>query len=265
MKNTKKNREIRKIKLSQISIPDFRARQSFSEEKMAELMESITKQGLIHPVIVKTIQGGYEIIAGDRRFLAHRNLKLKYIDAEVIECTPVEGELIKLSENLQRDDLSDIEEAAFLRKLFHITKKSEKEIAKLIGRSPSFVRQKMAILDYPDYLYNAVAQKYISFSSARELVRITDVQTLREYVSFAVNSGITPAIAKKWADEWCLREDFQAVTEKQDDALAELPTVEEPLFLCQICQQAKKAVETRLVRVCINTVTCAENIRKEVE
>jgi len=261
MKKSKtKERQIFNLKLSLITIPKHRARINFSKEKIKELMISIEQHGIIHPIIVKGIKGGYEIVAGDRRFTACKNLKLATIPAEIFDGTELDNELIKLHENMMRDDLDDIEEANFLRRLMKLTKKDTKYIASIIGKSNAFVQQKIAILNYPDYLYNAIAEHIVTFSAARELIRITDQVTLREYVGFAINSGITPAIAKKWADEWLLREELAGISVEAAEKKTEAGLIEEPLFLCQYCGQAKKVSETRLVRICNDSVQCENYI-----
>lgn len=257
MSKTKaKTRQILDIKLNIISIPKHRARLNFDKSKIKELMLSIENHGIIHPIVVKGIKGGYEIVAGDRRFTACKNLKLETIPAEIFDGNELDSELIKLHENMIRDDLDDIEEARFLQRLLKLTQKDTKYIAKIIGKSEAFVKQKIAILQYPDYLYNAIAEHIVTFSAARELIRITDEVTLREYVGFAINSGITPAIAKKWADEWILREELAGISVEAAEKKTEAGLIEEPLFLCQYCGQAKKVSETRLVRICSDAETC---------
>ena len=254
-----KTREILNIPANQISSPKNRARITFNKEKLEELKISINENGLIHPIRVKTIRGGFEVIAGERRFLAMTQLGWNKIPVEIFKGTMIENEMIKVHENLKRDDLSDIEEAHFIKRLLKLTKEKPRQIAKRIGKSESYVQQKLKILEYPDYLYNAVCEKLISFSSARELIRITDEIVLREYVGFAINSGITPAIAKQWADEYLQRMAIKNMDE--DEARESLPdgNIEEPRFLCQSCGQAKKASETMLYRLCVDIESCEKH------
>src|SRR5690554_443824 len=232
--------------------PQFRARVEFRREELDELMQDIQKNGLLQPLVVRPVRGGYEVVAGDRRNEALNRLGFKTKPCIVLDKTYAETELCKYSENKIRSDLSDIEEARQLKYLLEVHKCTEKELAMKISKSVSYVKQKLQILEYPDYLYNALAERLISFSAARELMRISDEKTRKEYVSFAVRNGISPRIAKEWADDWLERNRYE--TEESEEGNEEVggSVVREPQFMCELCGRERKVSETRLMRVCID-------------
>lgn len=201
-KNIELVQSIKHIDAKLIHSPKFRARVKISDLEFVELCNSIKSVGLINPCTVKSVKGGYEIVAGERRFLALKKLGRKEIPCILVEGDTDKLEIIKFEENMKRADLTDVEEALSIQHIMTVGKFKESVIAKMIGRSVDYVKQKLSILEYPDYLYNALYEKKISFSACRELARITDLDILREYVKHAVRSGITPSLAKQWADDW---------------------------------------------------------------
>jgi ParB/RepB/Spo0J family partition protein len=241
---------IETVNLSQIKEPHFVARTKMDKDALEELTEDIRLNGLINLITLKKSGKMYEVVAGHRRFTAIKRLKWQRVDAMVIKGTDLEAELIKLSENLKRDDLTDIEEALFYKKLQELGLKTHKMIAKKAGKSESYVTQKLSILKYPDCLYQAIAEKKISFSAARELVRITDPIVLRDYVGHAVESGCTPAVAKKWADDWIKMQKYnkgEANAAGDNEDAVEPDRVKVPCF---VCGRHFLVENTIMIRVC---------------
>lgn len=248
----RKNQDLQviNIELKRIKPPEYRARFNFSKEALQELMDSIKLNGLINAITVKKVGRKYEIVAGERRFLAFKKLGRKTIPAFIRDGSVADMEVIKFDENMKRDDLTDLEEANSLNALKNILKLTDAKLAVRVGKSAAYVKQKLAILKYPERLLNALNEGLISFSSARELVRITDERILDEYVGHAVRSGITPSIAKDWADDWLHAQKPQAPEpeEAPDNNTTYAP--EEPLLPCHVCGEPKKVIDSRMVRIC---------------
>ena len=246
------------VPMAQIREPKFVARDTMDREKLEALMQSIEKNGLIQAIRLKAVRGGYEIVAGHRRFVAHKRLNRKEIKAEIVEGTELQQEIAKLHENLIREDLTDIEEAKGYEHLKKISGKTNKQIGKELNLSESHIAQKIAILKYPDYLYNAMYNGQISFSAARELVRITDKKVMEDYVDHAVRSGITPKVAKQWADDWFNMEKLNR--SDVEEKLAEQPeqTIDTIRLPCWIDGKFYKPENTIMIRVCKNHI---EDIR----
>jgi ParB family chromosome partitioning protein len=156
---------------------------------------------------------------------------------------------------LKRKDLSDIEEAQSIIRLKELLKVSENKLAERLGKSVSYIKQKMQIMNYPQKLLNALSEQLITFSAARELVKITDENVLNEYVGHAVRSGITPAIAKQWADDWL--QSKRPIKEEYEEAESGggEHNFEEVLMPCHFCSKPVKASESRMIRACVPCLT----------
>lgn len=237
------------IKLDQIREPKFIARLDFDKDEMQELMDSITAHGLIQPIRVKGVKGGYEIVAGHRRYLAHKKLKLKEIRAEIVQADDTEHEIVKMHENKRRKDLSDIEEAKSFEHLKKITGLTNKAIAKHANVSESYVTQKLAIMGYPTCVFNALETGQLTFSCARELVRISDFKVLEDYVDHACRSGITPRVAKQWADDWLYMNKHGQQEEKEEVAKGEGRTMDTIKLPCFCCGHYYLPENTSMIRV----------------
>ena len=238
------------LAIEQIREPKYVAREKIDKEEFDELIESIAKHGLIHAIRVKSVKGGYEVVAGHRRFLAHKKLGKKEIRCEIVNTNELESEIVKLHENKRRSELSDIEEARAFEHLKKMSGKSNKQIGKEASVSEAYVTQKLAILKYPDFLFNAISTKQITFSAARELIRITDKKVLEDYVDHACRSGITPKIAKQWADDFLNMQKLNRT--EAEEAAEESPTqtVDTIKLPCTICGKYYKVENTVMIRVC---------------
>ena len=238
------------VPLKQIREPKYIARDVIGREGLESLMSSIEKNGLIQAIRLKPVKGGYEIVAGHRRFLAHKKLKLTEIKAEIVEATELKQEVAKLHENKIREDLTDIEEARTFEHMKKISKKTNAQIARELQVSEGYVAQKLAVLKYPDFLFNAMANQQITFSAARELIRITDKKVLEDYVDHAVRSGITPKVAKQWADDWLAMQKLNR--DEVEEAIKETPgsTIDTIKLPCFIDGHYFKPENTVMIRVC---------------
>lgn len=236
--------------MKKIVEPNFIARVEFDKIKMEELKQSIKEKGLINPITVKDIGMKYEIVAGHRRYLACRELRLENIKVIVVKGTKLELELIKLDENLKRDDLSDIEEAYYIERLKKLGVTQNKDMAKKMGKSESYVFQKLAILNYPDYLFEALRNKQINFSVARELIRIKDEIVLKDYVFHAQESGLSPTLAKKWADDWAQLKKIRDEITPGDNPILTSGHDQRIKVQCWQCDDHYFVEETVMIRVC---------------
>lgn len=248
--NNNDKRLIQMVAINKIREPQYVARHLLDKDDMQELMDSIEQHGLIQPIRLRPVNGGYEIVAGHRRFLAHKKLRRKEIAAEVVATSDLNSELVKMAENMVRVDLTDVEEAHFFERLKKMGNLTLKKVAKLVNRSESYVQQKLAILSYPDYLYNAIVNGQITFSAARELVRVIDVDVLRDYVSHAIRSGITPALARQWADDWLAMQRHVAQDEVVKTADAGDVGGSKIQLPCVICAQYHAPEDTVMIRLC---------------
>lgn len=191
-----------RVSLDQIDDPERPIRTDLSPESVEDLVYSIRKVGLLEPLVVKPVGERYEVIAGHRRLIAAQIAPLAEVPCYIVQADPEQTEIYKLHENLYRASINPIDEAEHYQYLIEHYKQSSAKLAHLVGKSQSYIVDRLAILNYPEVLREALAQKFINFSVAREFYRIHDTAKLTEYLRYAVRDGLTPALAKKWVDDY---------------------------------------------------------------
>ena len=252
------------IKTSLISEPDAPIRGGRFDDGVKELADSIKLIGLIEPLVVKKVKERFEVIAGHRRLIACRLAKLNVTPCIVVDESSYRQDQIKMHENKFRKDLSDIEEARYFQYLVHEKGMKNKDIAEMMNVSESFVSQHLTILSWIPELIEAVDQRKISFTSARELNRVKDIPVLRGYILHAVRHGITPSVANGWYQQWLSMKSL--ADEESQRVVGESPTTppETPMYKCHFCNEVFEFDETLMVRVCPECLeTTAQIIKME--
>lgn len=175
MKDDMNNSEIQNIPLEQIRMNPYQPRKEFDEDKIIELAESIRIHGLFTPVLLsRSTVKGYDLVAGERRYRAHQLLGLSSIPAIIRELTPTEMMEIALLENIQREDLSPIEEAQAYKQLLEFCKYTQETLAKRMGKSKAAINNSLRLLRLPKPVQKAVIAKQYSMSHARTLLGLND-------------------------------------------------------------------------------------------
>lgn len=149
-------------------------RKTFFEEKIVELADSIDENGLIQPIIVREVPGGYELVAGERRLRATKHLKNPYIEAIIQNYDEKTSAKIAVIENIQRENLSAIEEAIAYDKLIKEHGYSQKALAQELGKSQSTVANKIRLLGLSPEVKNNIADMSITERHGRALLKIND-------------------------------------------------------------------------------------------
>ena len=170
--------EIVEIKLDELRSNPYQPRKVFDEKALNELADSIRIHGVFQPIIVKKSIKGYEIIAGERRVKASRMAGLDTIPAIVREFNDTEMMEIALLENLQREDLNAIEEANAYVKIMEAKALTHEELAKILGKSQSYVTNMIGLLRLPDEIKNLVVDNKLSMTHARILSKMSDHDTI---------------------------------------------------------------------------------------
>jgi ParB family chromosome partitioning protein len=188
-----------RLPIDQISPGRLQPRIVFDNEKLADLADSIRKNGVLQPIVVrKNGATGYEIIAGERRWRASEIAGHKTIPAVVIECTDMEALQIGLVENLQRDDLNPMDEAEAFLRLANEHNKTQEEIAQAVSKSRSYVANQMRLNSLSSYLKELVRERKISPGHARNLINDPNADvTANRIISEGLNVRQTEAIRQK--------------------------------------------------------------------
>ena len=172
---TEKNEEINKIPIDQIVPNRFQPRTVFDEDKIEELARTIHIHGIIQPIVVREFAiGKYEIIAGERRFRAMKKLGWTEAPAIIKNLSDTETASVALIENLQREELSPIEEAMAYGKLLELHNLTQEALAQRLGKGQSTVANKLRLLKLPQPIQEALLNKIITERHARALIPLKD-------------------------------------------------------------------------------------------
>lgn len=172
------NRAIQNIEVALIHPHPEQPRRHFDEGALQELADSIAKRGVIQPIIVRAHGGGFQIVAGERRWRAAQRVQLHRIPAIVRDFDEAETLEIALIENIQREELNPIEEAEAYRKLIAEFHHSQEALGRIVGKSRSHVANLMRLLDLPTPVQTAVSEGRLSMGHARALIGAPDCETL---------------------------------------------------------------------------------------
>ena len=178
-------KELNKVSIGDLSRNPFQPREFFNETKLEELAKSIKKNGVIQPIAVrqkKNELGKYEIIAGERRWLAAQKAGLHEIPVNVLDLTDVETLEVAIVENIQRDDLNPIEEARGYKRLFEEFKYDHESISKLMSKSRSHVSNTLRLLTLPIDVIGMLEEGSLTSGQARPLIGLANATSIAEEI-----------------------------------------------------------------------------------
>ena len=173
------------VSISDLSRNPYQPRQNFSEEKLEELANSIKKNGIIQPIAVrpnKSENGKYEIVAGERRWIAAQRAGLHEIPVTVLDLSDVESLEVAIVENIQRDDLNPIEEARGYKRLSEEFKYDHESISKLMSKSRSHVSNSLRLLTLPSDIISMLEEGTLTSGQARPLIGISNASSIAEEI-----------------------------------------------------------------------------------
>ncbi|OCL28448.1 chromosome partitioning protein ParB [Orenia metallireducens] len=185
--------QIKKINLDSIEPNPYQPRKTFNQEELEELTHSIKEHGLIQPIIVRKAKSGsgYQIVAGERRYRASKNLNLKEIDAIITDIDEQQMMEIALIENLQRKDLNPIEEAEAYQQLIDTFNLVQAELAKRVGKSRSSIANSLRLLKLPDKIKEYVSRGTLAMGHARTLLAIEDIDLQKEVANQIIEKELS--------------------------------------------------------------------------
>ena len=184
-------KEVVSLYLDDIIPNRFQPRERFDETALRELAASIKEHGVIQPIIVRRIGEKYEIIAGERRYKASAMAGLTKIPAIVRNLDDKESSKVALLENLQRKNLSAIEEARTYQKILDLDEMTQFELAKTMGKSQPAVANKLRLLSLPDEVQDALLKEKISERHARSLLNLDNEQDQIEMLHKIIDNRMT--------------------------------------------------------------------------
>ncbi len=177
---------INKVLISDIRRNPYQPRQNFREDKLEELANSIRKKGIIQPIAVRESKKNgsekYEIVAGERRWLAAQKAGLHEIPVTILELTDVESLEVAIVENIQRDDLNPIEEAKGYKRLNEEFKYDHESISKLMSKSRSHISNSLRLLTLPSDVVAMLEEGSLTSGQARPLIGISNASAIAEEI-----------------------------------------------------------------------------------
>lgn len=183
--------EVTYLYLDDIIPNRFQPRENFDEQALKELAVSIKEHGVIQPIVVRKIGEKYEIIAGERRYKASTMAGLTKIPAIIRNLDDKESSKVALIENLQRKDLTPIEEARTYQKILELDALTQEELAKTMGKSQSAVSNKLRLLSLTDEVQDALLKEKISERHARSLLNIENPELQKDLLNKIITTRMT--------------------------------------------------------------------------
>ncbi len=169
----------------------YQPRSHFDEEALASLAESIREVGVLQPILIRPVEGGYELVAGERRWRAARRVGLQTVPAMVRDTDDASALEHALVENLHRSDLNVLEEAAAYQQLIEDFQLTHEEVAARVGRSRAAVSNTMRLLQLPPTVQRLVRDGSISMGHARALLGTPDRAFQEQLARRAVSDDLT--------------------------------------------------------------------------
>lgn len=243
--------DIQKIPLSLITLPVEMHRRALDAARLEELAASIKAIGLLNPITVERAGDHYVLRAGHRRLEAHRLLRLDAIHANVRSPDELgHGEILTWAENLDRADLSPVEEAEAVSRMIEHAHLTIEAAAKYLRRSRDWVTERLNLLSAPRELQDLVHRRELPMRHAYELARVTDADHRAHLTRYALLSGASYAVIRDWVAQWRLH------AGSENMGAAPLPAY--PLdgsritimIPCLTCGAAHPAESLRIVRMC---------------
>jgi ParB family chromosome partitioning protein len=174
-------------------------RRNFDEGALSELTASIREKGILQPVLATRVPGGFEIVAGERRFRAAKQAGLKEVPLLIKQLDDAEKLELALIENIQRENLNPIEEAQAYRKLQKSYSYTQEEVARKVGKDRATVANALRLLTLPDFARGALAEGKISAGHARALLTVKGEAAVRKLLKKIISAGISVREAERLA------------------------------------------------------------------
>lgn len=178
-----KEEVVQEIKISELRPNPYQPRKTFEPSTIEELKESILQHGILQPLIVRKSIKGFEIVVGERRFRAAKEAKLKTVPAVVKNLTDEQMMEIALLENLQREDLTPIEEAKAYQTLLDHLNITQEELAKRLGKSRPHIANHLRLLTLPPFVQSLISEGKLSMGHGRTLLGLKKKEKMENLVN----------------------------------------------------------------------------------
>jgi ParB/RepB/Spo0J family partition protein len=216
--------DLRMVPFDLLVEPPFPMREQFGDMPFEELVESIRANGIKQPLLVRPVNGHFEVMAGHRRLKAAGVCALDEVPCLVEECDDLRAVETMVAENSGREDVTATEEGRFYESLIARFKLSEEDLCRMVKKSPGYVNERLSLVRCDEQIAEAVLQKAITFTAAKEILRVNpwtaalvfrcsveqlteeQVQKIEQHRAFlldlCVRCGATQRVAHSYVDQW---------------------------------------------------------------
>jgi len=200
--NIKDRSYVTEVEVERLMPNLYQPRQDFDQEKMDELKESIKAHGIIQPIIVRESTEGYEIVAGERRLKAAKEIGMKKVPVIIRQFNNLKTFEIALVENIQREDLNPIDQAFAFKRLVDEFKLTHQELAEMTGKSRTFISNIVRLLNLDTWVKENVASGKISLGHAKVLLALDDKQLQQEFGKKIIEQGLSVRELERTVSRW---------------------------------------------------------------
>ena len=216
--DSSKKSDVNKVSIKDLTRNKLQPRKHFDKESLEELTNSIKEQGVIQPIVVrpnKLLEGKYEIIAGERRWLASQNAGLHEVPIVILNVDDVKSLEFAIVENIQRQDLNSIEEARGYRRLIDDFNYNQEKLSQFIGKSRSYIANSLRLLSLPEDVLLMVERRNLSAGHARTLVGLNNsVDIAKKIIQKKLSVRQSEILVKQFRDK-----KFKLVSQKDSNVL----------------------------------------------
>jgi len=250
------------ISIEKIDEPQGVIRLDIEDEAIKTLSDSINAIGLLQAILVRPVKDRFEIIYGHRRFMACRLLGMSKIRATVQELTDIQTAMMRATENVERVDITPIEEAAVYKDLVETHKLKLDKIAGMMGKSSGVIRRRLDLLRMPECLQIAIHKKQIPYSTAEVLWQLQDQGEIEYYLAFAVENGASRPTVQLWVKDALDKRRQKDSASGEGGGFGSPMEVPPQYVACDMCRSAMEIGKETVLRVCPD---CTGTIRKAME
>jgi ParB family chromosome partitioning protein len=188
---SKAKEKVEKIRLKDIVPNPFQPRKQFKEESMEDLVSSIKQKGVIQPVILRPVDGGYELVAGERRYRAAQELEMEEVPAIIKEFTDVDSLEVSLIENIQREELTPIEEATAFQQLVSRFDYTLDKVGRMMGKKKSTISNSLRLLTLEEELQQMLEDGKLNTGHAKVLLSINNPFKRKRFADSIIRNGLS--------------------------------------------------------------------------
>jgi len=242
--------QVKFVSIDLIDPPEYEIREYVTREALEELASSIKQVGIIEPLLISPHNNRYRIVAGYRRLLACKMLKMTAVPCIIKSFTREKTLLVTAHENIMREDVDPLSLAKYLKYLAEEFKVSADELGKKFGHTESWVFGYLKLLEVPENIQAAVQARHIDLTSGLQLARIPNPVRRDTLLKAAVESGATQSVVRNWVKDELMRE--ASGNETTQFPTSEIVSTEpiEVTFKCEWCKNSFPTSNMFLTRLC---------------